>query len=168
MPTAIVENCRLIPCRKCRRTMHRSIWLYKAQIHQCSFCKNHFYDPNLQFVKKKMRFLVIHDFIILTRHCQSFLGHKDDDRISCIYVEKLWSPISDIIVISCALCVLISRIYYTFLKLHPSYMFLKLSISVFYMNELVSWLNSDGEEGKKWCMLHGCSFHPLAYIFAFV
>ena len=143
MRRSIAENCRFIPPRKCRWTIHRSIWLQKAQIHQCSFCKNRFYHPNLQFAKKKkiiiiiikkMRFLLIHDFIIITRHCQSFLVHKDDDRISCIYVEKLWRPISDIInverpisdiinvesnLISCALCVLISRICYTFLKLHP-------------------------------------------------
>ena len=59
------------------------------------------YYQNSQFVKKtikKIRFLVIHDFIILTRHCQSFLVHKDDDRISCIYVKKLWRPISDLII----------------------------------------------------------------------
>ena len=162
MTTAIIQNCRLIPRRKCRWTINRSKWLQKSQIHRCSFCKNVCYDL-LQFVKKtikKMRFLVIHDFIILTRHCQHCLVHKDDDMISCIYVEKLWRPISDIIIrraylISCALSVLISRIYYTVLKLHPSYMFFNLSIPVFYMNESVSRLNSDGEEGwytgkKRW------------------
>ena len=100
-------------------TIHRSIWLRKAQINRCSFCKNHFYYQNLQFVKKtikKMQFLVIHDFIILTRHCQSFLMHKDDDRI---IIRNL---------ISCALaCSFLiessSRTNYTFLKFNPSYMF---------------------------------------------
>ena len=40
MLMAIAENCRFIPCRKCRWTTHRSIWLHKSQIHRCSFCKN--------------------------------------------------------------------------------------------------------------------------------
>ena len=53
--------------------------------------KNRFYNQNLEFVKKtikKMRFLVLHAFIFLTRHCQSFLVYKDDDRIRCIDMSR--------------------------------------------------------------------------------
>ena len=74
-----------------------------------------FYDPNLQFVKKikRMLYLVIHDNIILTRHCQSFLVHKDDDS-----VKKLWRPISNIIIrraqigFLCALCSYFKNLLY--------------------------------------------------------
>ena len=55
MRAAIVINCRFIPCRKCRWTTHRSIWIQKAEMHQCSFWKNccFFYNQKLHFFGRK-------------------------------------------------------------------------------------------------------------------
>ena len=53
MCTAIVENCRFIPCRKCRWTIDQYDYK-KPKSTDAAFCKNRFYDQNLQFVKKTM------------------------------------------------------------------------------------------------------------------
>ena len=49
MRTAIVENCKFNPCRNCRWTTHRSIWVQKAEMPRYSFRKNRFYNNNLFF-----------------------------------------------------------------------------------------------------------------------